>query len=90
MNATLFRLLRPLLPACLLCTAMLAQTSQPAPMPLWPAGAPGAKGSAPEDIPSIQLYQPPADKANGAAIVVCPGGGYHILAIEHEGTQVCE
>ncbi len=87
MNATPFRLLRPLLLACLLCTTMLAQTSQPAPMPLWPSGAPGAKGSAPEDIPSIQLYQPPADKATGAAIVVCPGGGYGALAA-HEGHDV--
>lgn len=90
MNATLFRLLRPLSLLCLLCTAMPAQTAQPAPMPLWPAGAPGAKGSAPEDIPSIQLYQPPADKAaqsGGAAIVVCPGGGYGALAA-HEGHDV--
>lgn len=62
-------------------------TNQPAAMPLWPNGAPGAKGSAPEDIPSIQLYQPPTDKANGAAIVVCPGGGYGALAA-HEGHDV--
>src|SRR5262249_55920903 len=61
--------------------------SQPTPIPLWPAGAPGAKGDAPEDIPSIQLYQPPANKASGAAIVVCPGGGYAHLA-PHEGHDV--
>jgi acetyl esterase/lipase len=71
---------------------MLVQTmpsalSQPAAIPLWPNGAPGAKGSTPEDIPSIQLYQPPADKANGSAIVVCPGGGYGGLAA-HEGHDV--
>jgi len=73
-------------------SASLAQTTapatnQPPAMPLWPNGAPAAKGSAPEDIPSIQLYQPPADKANGAAIVVCPGGGYGALAA-HEGHDV--
>lgn len=62
-------------------------SSQPKPVPLWPDGAPGAKGSALEDIPSIQLYQPPADKASGAAIVVCPGGGYGRLA-PHEGHDV--
>lgn len=76
---------------CLLSMAVFAQDAakpaQPAAMPLWPNGAPGAKGSAPEDIPSIQLYQPPADKANGAAIVVCPGGGYGALAA-HEGHDV--
>ena len=60
---------------------------QPAAIPLWPAGAPGAKGSAPEDIPSIQLYAAPADKASGAAIVVCPGGGYGALA-SHEGHDI--
>src|SRR5215213_5459411 len=59
----------------LLSVSALAQaapqlTAQPPPMPLWPAGAPGAKGTAPEDIPSIQLYQPTTDKATGAAIVV--------------------
>src|SRR5262245_7275734 len=62
-------------------------STQPAPMPLWTEGAPGAKGTQPEDIPSIQLYQPPANKATGAAIVVCPGGGYAHLA-PHEGHDV--
>src|SRR5262245_1050021 len=65
-----------------------AQTSnQPEPIPLWGNGAPGAKGDAPEDVPSVQLYQPPADKASGAAIVVCPGGGYGALA-RHEGHDI--
>jgi acetyl esterase/lipase len=62
-------------------------SNQPAPIPLWPSGAPGAKGEALEDIPSVQIYQPPADKASGAAIVVCPGGGYAHLA-PHEGHDV--
>lgn len=57
---------------------------RPTPMRLWPGDAPLAKGSAPEDIPTISLYLPPADKATGAAIVVCPGGGYGRLA-DHEG-----
>lgn len=61
--------------------------AQPAPQPLWPAGAPGAKGNLPEDIPSIQIYLAPADKATGAAILVCPGGGYEHLA-PHEGHDV--
>src|SRR4051812_30005585 len=29
--------------------------------------------------PTITVYSPPADKANGTAVVVCPGGGYGIL-----------
>jgi acetyl esterase/lipase len=41
-------------------------------------------------VPQLTIYPAPADKANGAAVLVCPGGGYSILAWEHEGTQVCE
>ncbi|MFM8272427.1 MAG: alpha/beta hydrolase [Gemmata sp.] len=40
--------------------------------------------------PTFTVYAPPKDKANGTAVLVAPGGGYNILAIEHEGTQVCE
>ncbi len=38
--------------------------------------------------PTITVYKP--EKPNGTAVIVAPGGGYRILAIEHEGTQVCE
>jgi acetyl esterase/lipase len=38
--------------------------------------------------PTITVYRP--EKPNGTAVIVAPGGGYHILAIEHEGTQVCD
>ncbi len=40
--------------------------------------------------PTITIYAPPKDKANGTVVLVAPGGGYNILAIEHEGTQTCE
>jgi acetyl esterase/lipase len=40
--------------------------------------------------PTISVYPAPKEKATGAAVLVAPGGGYSILAIEHEGTQVCE
>jgi acetyl esterase/lipase len=39
--------------------------------------------------PTLTLYQPKG-KSNGAAIVVFPGGGYRILAIDLEGTEVCD
>jgi acetyl esterase/lipase len=39
--------------------------------------------------PTVTLYQP-TTKPTGAAIVVFPGGGYHILAIDLEGTEVCD
>jgi acetyl esterase/lipase len=40
--------------------------------------------------PTISFYRPPADKDTGATVLVCPGGGYHILAMDLEGTEVCE
>lgn len=39
--------------------------------------------------PTITIYSPEAGKNTGAAVVVCPGGGYHILAMDLEGTEVC-
>jgi acetyl esterase/lipase len=60
----------------------------PKPLPLWPDGAPGAKGKEAADIPTVTVYLPPADKATGAAVVICPGGGYGNLAMDHEGHQV--
>jgi acetyl esterase/lipase len=52
--------------------------------PLWPNGAPGALGTAPQDIPTLTPYFANPDRATGAAIVVLPGGGYGGLA-PHEG-----
>lgn len=62
--------------------------AKPALVPLWPDGAPGAKGKDAGDIPGVLVYLPAKDKANGAAIVVCPGGGYGGLAMDHEGYQI--
>ena len=57
---------------------------------LWPDGAPGAKGTADGDKPSITIYLPPKGKANGAAVVIFPGGGYGHLAMDHEGHQIAQ
>ncbi len=54
------------------------------PIPLWPDGAPGALGNEAKDIPTLTLYLAEATSASGAAIVICPGGGYGGLAA-HEG-----
>ncbi|MEX0794759.1 MAG: alpha/beta hydrolase [Pirellulaceae bacterium] len=40
--------------------------------------------------PQITVYRPPAEKANGSAVVICPGGGYHILAYDLEGVEVAK
>ena len=38
--------------------------------------------------PMLQVFQPPAGHGTGAAVVICPGGGYLHLAFTHEGTDV--
>lgn len=40
--------------------------------------------------PTITVYRPDKQKDTGTAMVVCPGGGYHILAIDLEGTEICQ
>ncbi len=40
--------------------------------------------------PTLTVYLPPAGKANGMAVIVCPGGGYVHLAYTHEGTDVAQ
>jgi len=39
--------------------------------------------------PTLAVYKPAPEKDTGAAVVVFPGGGYYILAIDHEGTEAC-
>ena len=57
-------------------------------MPLWPEGAPGALGEAANDKPQLIAYLPEKEQASGAAIVICPGGGYGHLAMGHEGHDI--
>lgn len=40
--------------------------------------------------PTITVYLPAKEKATGAAVVICPGGGYSVLAIQHEGHDVAK
>lgn len=68
------------------CAGVLAQTSQPTEVRLWPGDAPGALGHAAKDIPTITVYRPGREIATGAAMVICPGGGYGRLS-PHEGVD---
>jgi acetyl esterase/lipase len=87
-------LLSPLLAAVavasLSAVGFAAEAVSPEPMLLWPNGAPGAMGNADADKPAIRMYEPEAAKRTGTSIVVCPGGGYGGLAIDHEGQQIGE
>jgi acetyl esterase/lipase len=53
---------------------------------LWPEGAPGALGDAPEDKPDLTLYLPPGT-GPFACVVICPGGGY-VRKAQHEGEPI--
>lgn len=73
---------------------------------LWPGGAPGSEGmTAPEtwnpstdgfhrvtniNNPSMVVFLPPKGKANGLAVVICPGGGHQYLVMDLEGSLVAE
>lgn len=67
-------------------------------IPLWPEGVPGAKSIPAEVVesdgrishvsePTLTVIAPAIDRANGTAVIVCPGGGYRFLSFAREGTQ---
>jgi acetyl esterase/lipase len=70
----------------LLLSLTLSYAQMQTSIPLWPEGAPGALGTNDWDIPTLTPYLPDSDKATGAAMVICPGGGYVHLA-PHEGND---
>ena len=74
---------------CVSLFAAPVQGNRPPVEPLWPKGAPGALGTKPEDIPSIQIYKADPAKSTGGAMIVCPGGGYGGLA-DYEGHPVAK
>ncbi|HTO72221.1 MAG TPA: alpha/beta hydrolase, partial [Gemmatimonadales bacterium] len=93
--------------ALAICLSLLAAplpAQEPAPILLWPDGAPGSAGqTAAESMrmteqgdhivssvhhPSITPYLPPASTASGAAVIVIPGGGHRELWMDHEGYRV--
>jgi len=68
--------------------AALARAQEPTTVLLWSNGAPGALGSEDTDQPSLTVFLPVKNQANGTGVVVCPGGGYGALASNHEGRQI--
>ncbi|RCH54808.1 alpha/beta hydrolase [Mucilaginibacter hurinus] len=81
----------------------LSTYAQQKPVALYPNGVPNSK-PAPADyaeitdkgwigkvtVPTIIPYLPEKSKANGAAVIICPGGAYAGLAADHEGKAVAE
>ena len=83
---------------------MSSLSAQDLSLKVWPNGAPekntppGEERSWVDGIQRIEniseaeiyVYLPDKEKSTGAAVVICPGGGYWIEAIEHEGFQIAE
>jgi acetyl esterase/lipase len=72
-------------PAILCCSLVLSHSEIQLPFPSGPTGRP-ALGTSSNDIPTLTAYLPAATNATGAAMVICPGGGYGMLA-PHEGND---
>ncbi|MCC6462550.1 MAG: alpha/beta hydrolase [Saprospiraceae bacterium] len=80
----------------------LSAQNTPLQIPLWPDGAPGFENrrNEPEQAqdwwvknvhnPSITAYLPPKEKANGTAVLICPGGGHRALVYNSEGRDAAE
>jgi len=70
--------------------------------PLWPDGAPGYESRRDEPElagdywirnihnPSITVFLPSREKANGAAVLICPGGGHRELVFKAEGVEAAK
>jgi acetyl esterase/lipase len=70
--------------------AFAAEPAAPPRTPLWPAGGPNGDGTVDPATGFITVHLAPADKANGAAMVICPGGGYGGLVVGGEGHGIAK
>src|SRR4051812_16619705 len=71
-------------------TRSLADDSVPRPVELWTNGAPGATGDSDEDKPAVYAYLPPPERNTGAAVLVCPGGGFTTRCVDFEGVLIAQ
>lgn len=85
---------------------LISKTSAQTVIPLYPGIVPNSinnnayqevKSGTANDVgyskvtkPTLEIYLPAKEKASGAAIVICPGGGYAFLSYDHEGTEIAK
>lgn len=88
----------------MLCGLLIKTASAQEVIPLYKDSIPNARPSPDEERvtydrdsnmiihnisrPTLTVYLPAKDKRNGAAVVICPGGGYWVTASKHEGSDV--
>jgi len=80
------------------CLSACAQQT----IPLYKDAVPNSIATADEEVvaedktvskvsrPSLSIYLPPKEKANGTAVIICPGGGYGVIVMQHEGSKIAE
>ena len=82
--------IRQLLLTCVLLLVAAAARAEITTITLYAGTPPKSLGTAPKDIPTLTICIPENAKGTLPAIVVCPGGGYAGLAMEHEGANVAK
>ncbi len=94
--------MKPILITSLIFLATMVSNSQNYTLKVWPGGAPDSNGiTAPEEkydgvrvrnvsVSEMYVYLPEKANNSGKAVVICPGGGYSILAMDHEGYDVAK
>jgi acetyl esterase/lipase len=87
---SIIRRIRNVIVAGILIGAPSLGAGEPRTFRLWEGNAPGATGSEDKDVPSVIVYLPEGQAKPTAAIVICPGGGYGNLAMDHEGHQIAK
>ncbi|MEO6230591.1 MAG: alpha/beta hydrolase [Ferruginibacter sp.] len=87
----------------IMCTTIVAKAQTGLEMPLYPGKIPNSTGAPDKEarvsegnvlriskvsVPTLIMFTP--EHPNGRSIIICPGGGYGILAFDKEGTRVAE
>ena len=65
-------------------------TTTPEKLSIWPGAAPTGNGGTEQVDVFITVHRPAAEKANGTAIVICPGGGYGTRVVGPEGHGIAK
>ena len=87
------RFFHVILGSLILCTILSSRLRGGEEFPVWPGNAPGESAQTTQvDGLSVPTYEycPPAEKKSDACLIVCPGGGYSHLAVQHEGAKIAE